>query len=68
MNDEQVTKYKQYTSNWIDEPIRFLQHNTKGQLRKIISEFYSSKQSTRWPDNVVPYEISPELSKININF
>lgn len=64
MNDDQITKYKPYISNWIDEPIRLVRHNTKEQSRKIVREFYSSNQSTRWPENIVPYEISPDLSKI----
>ncbi|RNA39322.1 blastula protease 10-like [Brachionus plicatilis] len=61
MNGDQTSKYKSYSSNWIDEPARFLPKYAKEQPRKIISEFYPTNQSARWPDNLVPYQISPEL-------
>lgn len=63
LNDDNISKYKSYASNWIDEPISKLSHYSTEQPRKIIREFYSSNFSTRWPENIVPYEISPELSK-----
>ena len=60
ITDETISKYEFNEAKWKDEAPGLL--SRKGEnTRKIIREFYSFNHSSRWPNNVIPYEVSPEL-------
>lgn len=60
VREGKISKYDFQEREWKDEAPG-ISTRQRENTRKIIREFYSFNHSSRWPNNVIPYEVSKEL-------